>query len=52
MKANIWMAKKKVTLYIGGDPLKNEPPLFTIEIDNPQIAFDSDKYTVQITETK
>jgi hypothetical protein len=51
MKTNIWL-KKKITFYIGGDPEKNQPPIITLELDSPQITFDTDKYVVQITETK
>jgi hypothetical protein len=52
MKTNIWLKQKKVTFYIGGDPEKNQPPTITLELDSPQITFDTDKYIVQITETK
>jgi hypothetical protein len=51
MKANIWQ-KKKVIIYIGGDPDKNEHPVFTLELDSPQIKFDTDKNLVIITETR
>jgi hypothetical protein len=51
MKTNIWL-KKKITVYIGGDPEKSQPPIITLEMDNPQIQFDTDKYTMVIFETK
>ncbi len=51
MKTTIW-EKKKIIVYIGGDPAKNQAPEITIEMENPQIQFDSDKNIMIITETK
>jgi hypothetical protein len=51
MKANIWL-KKNIVIYIGGDPEKNIPPVFTLELENPQITFDADSDKVTITETR
>jgi hypothetical protein len=51
MKTNVWQ-KKKVTIYIGGDPAKGQSPEITLEIDNPQILFDSDTATIVIVETR
>lgn len=51
MKTTIWQ-KKKVTIYIGGDPEKNQPPEITLEMDNPQISYDSNKNTMLIVETR
>jgi len=51
MKTNIWL-KKKVTIYIGGDPEKNQPPVITLELENPQIVFDANTDKMIITETK
>ena len=51
MKTNIWR-KGIVTIYIGGDPKKNQPPEMTLELESPQITYDSDKNTMQITETR
>lgn len=51
MKTTVW-EKKKVTIYIGGDPTKNQAPVFTIEVESPQFQFDTDKNTVIIFETK
>jgi hypothetical protein len=51
MKVNIWQ-KKKVVIYMGGDPEKNEAPVITLELEHPQIKFDTDKNTVLIFETK
>jgi hypothetical protein len=51
MDVNIWQ-KKKIIIYIGGDPEKNQPPIFTIEIESPQIKFDTNKNVLTIIETK
>jgi hypothetical protein len=51
MKATIWQ-KKRIIIYIGGDPEKNEAPTITLELDNPQIRFDTDKNIVYVVETK
>jgi hypothetical protein len=51
MKTTVW-AKKKVTVYIGGDPAKNQAPEITIEMENPQFQFDTDKNTIIIFETR
>ena len=51
MKVNVW-EKKKITVYIGGDPEKNQPPVITLELESPQIQFDADKNTMLITETR
>lgn len=51
MKTNAWL-NRKITVYIGGDPGKNQAPEFTIEMEKPQFLFDSDKGTVVIFETK
>jgi len=51
MEANIWQ-KKKIIIYIGGDPEKKEAPVLTLELDSPQIKFDTNKNTVFIIETK
>lgn len=51
MKTIIWQ-KKKMTIYIGGDPAKNQAPEFTIEIESPQIQMDSDKNIIIISETR
>jgi hypothetical protein len=50
-KTTIW-EKKKITIFIGGDPAKNQPPYITIEMDNPQFQFDQDKNVVYIIETR
>jgi len=51
MKVNIWQ-KRQVTIYVGGDPEKGLPPEITIELKEPQISFDTDKYVITIVETK
>lgn len=51
MQTNIWL-KKKITVFIGGDPEKNEAPIFTLEMENPQIKFDTNKNTMTVFETK
>ena len=51
MKTNIWL-KSNITIYVGGDPEKGKPPIITLEMKEPQIIFDTDKYTVNIIETK
>jgi len=52
MKLNIWLKSDKVTLYIGGDPEKNQAPVVTAELQNPQILIEPDKYLIKIVETK
>ena len=51
MKTTVWQ-KKKVVIYVGGDPSKGQVPDLTIEIDNPQIQLDSNNNIIIITETK
>ena len=51
MKATIWR-KEKTTVYIGGDPEKGEAPVFTLEMESPQIQFDTNKNVITIKETK
>ena len=51
MKATVWKLKKAV-IYIGGDPSKGQTPEITLELDNPQIRFDSDTNVFIIAETK
>jgi hypothetical protein len=51
MKATVWQ-KKKVTIFIGGDPTKGQIPEITLEMENPQILFESDTATMTIVETK
>ena len=51
MKYTIWQ-KKAVVIYIGGDPAKGEAPEITLEIEQPQFQFDSDKPIVTIVEAK
>jgi hypothetical protein len=51
MKITVW-DKRKVTVYIGGDPEKNQPPVITVEMDSPQIKFDTDKNIMLVNETK
>lgn len=50
MQANIWL-KKKITLFIGGDPAKGQAPVMTIELGDPQILVDPEKGTLVILET-
>ena len=51
MKTTIWL-KHNITIYVAGDPEKGQPPIITLEMKEPQIKFDTDKYTIHITETK
>jgi len=51
MQVSIWQ-KKKVTVFIGGDPEKGESPVITLEMDNPQIKFDANKNTMVVFESK
>lgn len=39
-------------MYIGGNPEKNESPILTLELDNPQIQFDTDKNIIVVFESK
>jgi hypothetical protein len=52
MKINLWLKGAKSTIYVGGDPDKNEPPVITLEIKDPQILIEPDKYLIKILETK
>ncbi len=51
MKVTVW-EKKNVVIYIGGDPEKNIPPVITLEMVDPQIAWDTNKNVMIIKETK
>lgn len=51
MKTTVWQ-KKKIVIYIGGDPSKGQAPEVTVELDNPQVRFDTDSDTIIIAETK
>jgi hypothetical protein len=51
MKTTIWQ-KKKITIFIGGDPAKGQVPEITLELDNPQLLFDSETASMIIVETK
>ena len=51
MKITFWK-RGTVTIYVGGDPVKNTSPDLTIEMQDPQILVDQDKQTIQIVETK
>jgi len=48
----IWLKQPKVTIFIGGDPLKGQAPILTATIDNPQILVDREKNTITIVESK
>jgi hypothetical protein len=37
---------------MGGNPAKNEAPVLTLELDNPQIQFDSNTNTIIIFENQ
>lgn len=53
MKTTVWKKDKgKVTVYIGGNPAKNQAPEITLEMDNPQFQFDTDKNIIIIFETR
>lgn len=51
MKSTIWK-KGKVTIYIGGNPEKNQAPEITLELNDPQFQLDTDKNTIIIFESK
>lgn len=48
----VWLKVSGVTLYVGGDPSKNTPPLITAKLEKPQVVIDQEKNTITITETK
>lgn len=52
MELNIWLKGQKVTLYIGGDPAKNKPPVVTATLQDPQIHIEPDRYLIKIEETR
>lgn len=41
-----------VTIYIGRDTEKGKPPEITIQVEKPQISYDTDKYEMDIKETR
>jgi len=47
-----WLKVSGVTLYIGGDPLKGQPPVVTVKLEKPQVVVDPTKNTIVIVETK
>lgn len=49
MKTTVW-EKRNITIYIGGDIEKGIPPEITIEINEPQIKFDTYKNEIHIKE--
>ena len=51
MKITVW-AKRDMTIYVGGDPEKGKNPEITIEVKDPQLSWDTDKYTMTVRETK
>lgn len=51
METTIWQ-KKKIIIYLGGDPSKNQVPEITVVLENPQIQLDTSKNTIIILETK
>jgi len=52
MRLTIWLKGNKTTLYIGGDPEKNQAPVVTAELTDPQILIEPDRYRIDIKETK
>jgi len=52
MKLTIWLRGDKTTLYIGGDPEKQQAPVVTAELKDPQLRIEPDKYQIVIEETK
>ena len=51
MKITVW-AKRDMTIYVGGDPEQGKNPEITIEVKDPQLSWDTDKYTMIVRETK
>lgn len=51
MKVTIWLRGDKTTLYVGGDPEKGKAPVVTVELKDPQILIEPDKYLIIIKET-
>lgn len=51
MKITLWN-KANTTIYVGGDPNRGEPPLITIEAQEPQIIMDAGTNVMVIKETK
>lgn len=48
----VWLKQPDVTLFIGGDPKKGEPPTITAVLEKPQILIDKENRTITILETK
>jgi len=50
MNFNVFV-DKKTTLFIGGNPVKGQIPVITIDLTRPQLLVDVDKGTITIIET-
>lgn len=50
MVFNIWLKDRNITMYFGGDPEKNKPPLMTAELKSPQIIIEPDKGKIRVVE--
>jgi hypothetical protein len=48
----IWLKVSGVSLFVGGDPVKGQPPVITAKLEKPQIIIDPEKATITIVETK
>ncbi len=48
----IWLKVSGVTLNVGGDPAKGQPPVITAKLEKPQVIVDPEKNTITILETK
>lgn len=51
MKTTVWI-KRKIVIFIGGDPVKGQAPELTLDMNNPQILVDHDTGKITIIETK
>ncbi len=52
MKLTVWLKGERVTVFMGGDPEKNQAPVVTAELKDPQFLIEPDKHLVIIKETK
>ena len=48
----VWLKVSGVTLNVGGDPIKGQPPTMTMKLEKPQVIIDQEKNTITIVETK
>ena len=51
MEITVWLNDQS-KIFVGGNPIKGEKPLMTVQAKSPQILISQEKNTVTIIETK